>query len=53
MAAAKRTRRKNARPIHAPVAPNIANTLGSVTNMSPGPAFIASLTGVPVLTAKR
>ena len=45
------TSRKNTRPIHGPAPPKSANTFGSVTNMRPGPAFIASLTGVPVFTA--
>ena len=51
VAAAKRTSTKNVSPSHGPVAPRVANTFGSVMNMRPGPAFIASLTGVPVFTA--
>ena len=51
VAAANVTRRKNASPIHAPAAPRVANTLGSVMNMSPGPAFIAEWTAASVAAA--
>ena len=51
VAAAKVTRRKNASPTHGPTAPSVANTWGRVMNMSPGPAFIASFTGIPLFTA--
>ena len=51
VAAAKSTSTKKVSPSHGPVAPSVANTFGRVMNMSPGPAFIASFTGVPVFTA--
>ena len=51
VSAAKRTSTKNVKPSYGPVAPSVANTFGSVMNMRPGPAFIASFTGVPVFTA--